>query len=393
MMVAPPAAMPFATLRVVGIADVTSVHTQKWANYLVARGHALHILSYRSGGTRPAGLDKRVTVADWTLPDLHIKRCWLSIHAVKRLREMVRKPNIDLVHAHFLGPGAWYAALAGQRPLVVSVMGGGDVRGTRWRPQSIADRLLTPYTLRHADLITCWSHNLLGAVRHIVPASTPVEVIVGGIDLDRFKRSPDASHVRRRLDLASDAFVILSPRLFWPLQNIDTIVAAMPKVLAAEPRARLVLVKYRAGHFPEYESRIEALIDQLAVRAAIRAVAEIPNEDMPAYYSAADCTVSVPSTDGTPMTVMESLAVETPAVISDLPDYDGDIFGGGDAVVRVKPADASSLADGLISLARDTELRRRLGRKGRQIAVARADYHVEMQRLEAAYNRLKRRTS
>jgi glycosyltransferase involved in cell wall biosynthesis len=372
-----------------GVADATSVHTHKWANYLVAREHQVSILSYRPyGAVRPVGLDERVTVADWPLPDLHVKRFWISLNAIRRLRATARTLNADLTHAHFLGPGAWYAALARQRPLVVSVMGGGDVRGTQWRPQSAIDRLLTPYTLRHTDLITCWSENLKRAVRQLVPPTTPMEVIVGGVDLERFRRVVDASHVRRRLELEADAFVVLSPRLFWPIQSIDTIVGAMPKLLAAEPRARLVLVKYRASQFPEYEARIERLIDQLGVRTAIRSIPEIPNEDMPAYYSAADCTVSVPSTDGTPMTVVESLGVETPVVVSDLPDYDGDLFADGRTVVRVKPGDVSSLADGLISLARDHDLGCRLGKNGRQIAVARADYRVEMERLEAAYLRM-----
>jgi glycosyltransferase involved in cell wall biosynthesis len=93
------------------------------------------------------------------------------------------------------------------------------------------------------------------------------------------------------------------------------------------------------------------------------------------------------------MTVVESLAVETPVVISDLPDYDHEIFADGQTVVRVKPGDVSSLAGGLIRLARDTDLRRRLGNTGRQIAAARADYRIEMRRLETAYIHLVRPTA
>jgi len=383
------AAAPARPLRIAGIADATSVHTHKWANYVAARGHRLHLVSYRpydAAGT--AGLDPRVSVADWTLPDLYLKRFWLTLRAVRRLRAELLPLRLDLTHAHFLGPGAWYAALARTRPLVVSVMGGGDVRGTQWRPQSAADRLLTPFTLRRSALVTCWSRNLAGAVRRLVPRSTPIEVVVGGIDTQRFKRCPDAQRLRRRLGIDGDAFVILSPRLFWPLQNIETIVSAMPRVLAAEPRARLLLVKYRASQFPEHEARIDRLIDRLGIRSAVCAVPQIANEEMPEYYSAADCTVSVPGTDGTPMTVMESLAVETPVIVSDLPDYDGDIFADGETVIRVQVGDAASLAAAITRLARDAGLGRALGARGRQVAVARADYHGEMGRLEAAYARL-----
>jgi len=219
-----------------------------------------------------------VSVADWTLPSLHLKRFWITIRGVRRIRELVRQRRPHLVHAHFLGPGAWYASLAGCRPLVVSVMGGGDVRGTEWRPQSLVDRLLTPHTLRRSDLVTCWSTNLARAVRPLVPWRTRVEVVLGGVDLGVFRRHPDANEVRRRLNLATNDFVIFAPRLFWPLQNIETIVRAMPQILSTEPRARLVLVKYRAAAYPEHEARIEGLIDELGIRPACASSPRSPTQ-------------------------------------------------------------------------------------------------------------------
>jgi phosphatidylinositol alpha-1,6-mannosyltransferase len=222
----------------------------------------------------------------------------------------------------------------------------------------------------------------------LVPPRTPLEVVLGGVDLRAFTRDPDAAGLRRRLGFALDDFVIFAPRLFWPLQNIETIVRAMPHLLSADPRARLLLVKYRAAAYPDHEARIERLIDDLGIRPAVRLVAQIPYSEMPAHYSATDCTVSVPSTDGTPMTVMESLAVGTPAVVSDLPDYDPEIFVDGETVVRVRLGDPSALADGVARLMRDAALREELGRNGRRIVRERADYGAEMSRLESLYARL-----
>ena len=376
-------------LSIVGIADVGSVHTHKWANYFAERGHDVHLIPYAPWPPAAAReLAARVSVADWTLPSLHLKRFWITIRSVRRIRDLVRRRRAHLVHAHFLGAGAWYAGLAGRHPLVVSVMGGGDVRGTRWEPQSPVDRLLTPYTLKRSDLVTCWSRNLARAVRPLVPPRTAVEVVLGGVDLGVFRRHPDVRDVRRRLNLAAADFVIFAPRLFWPLQNIETIVRAMPLVISAEPRARLVLVKYRAAAFPEHEARIERLIDELGIRPAVRLAAPIAYSEMPAHYSAADCTVSVPSTDGTPMTVMESLAIGTPAVIGDLPDYDPEIFADGETVVRVRVADAAALANGVLRLRRDERLRETLRQNGRRIVSERADYRTEMSRLESLYAHL-----
>jgi glycosyltransferase involved in cell wall biosynthesis len=160
----------------------------------------------------------------------------------------------------------------------------------------------------------------------------------------------------------------------------------MPAVLRAQPRARLLLVKYRASAHLDYESHVERLIDELGVRGAVRCVPTIANDDMPAYYSASDCTVSVPNTDGTPMTVMESLACGTPVIISDLSDYDSDLFVDGRTVLRVPVADPDGLARGLLRLMGDTELREAIVRNGGRMVAERGAYTVEMQRLEAMYH-------
>jgi glycosyltransferase involved in cell wall biosynthesis len=380
-------------LNIVGVADAGSVHTHKWANYLVEHGHHVHLLSYAAVPTRPRGLDPRVSIAAWSLPNLHVKRFWITLRALRRLRAAIRQQRADLVHAHYLGTGAWYAALAGHHPLAVSVMGGGDVLGTSWRPRSIAERLLSPFALRRADLVLCWSKNLARVVLPLLRADSPVEVLVGGVDQTIFTRQDDVLAVRRRLGLEPGDFVILSPRLFWPRQNIETIVRALPEVLSRQPRARLVLIKYRADAYPEHEAQVERLIDDLGVRDAVRSLPQIPNREMPTYYSAADCTVSIPSTDGTPMTVMESLACGTPAVIGDLDDYDPEIFVHGQTVVRVPVADEAGLAAGILALATSRELRERIAHLGRQMAAQRADYQAEMSRLERLYGQLVRRVS
>lgn len=374
-------------LSIVGVADAQSVHTHKWANFFANRGDRVHIVSYGEVPlVHPQGLDPRATVAGWTLPGLHIKRFWITLGAIHRFRATVRRQQANLIHAHFLGAGAWYAALSAAHPLVVSVMGGGDVQGTDWRPRTRLEGLLTPFTLRRAALVTCWSRNLASIVRPMLRPRTRLEVLTGGVDTGKFRRRVDSASLRRSLGVGPRDLLILSPRLFWPLQNIDVIVRAMPAVLRAQPRARLLLVKYRASAHLDYESHVERLIDELGVRGAVRCVPTIANDDMPAYYSASDCTVSVPNTDGTPMTVMESLACGTPVIISDLSDYDSDLFVDGRTVLRVPVADPDGLARGLLRLMGDTELREAIVRNGGRMVAERGAYTVEMQRLEAMYH-------
>jgi glycosyltransferase involved in cell wall biosynthesis len=375
------------TVRVLGIADARSVHTHKWAGALAARGHAVHIVSYSALlADSASGLAPGISVDEWTLPLFHVKRLVITLGALARLRGIARRFRPDIVHAHFLGVGAWYAAVARLRPLVVSVMGGGDVIGTKWRPTNRVERLLTPYTLRRAKLVTCWSRNLRGAVAPLLKAGQRCEVLVGGVDTALFRPYDGPRSQRPTLIGGEGDFVVISPRLLWPRQNIHLIVEAVGRLQRKLARARLVIVRYCAEHFPEYVQRVEAMVRESGISTSVRFVDTVPYREMPAYYQAADCVVSVPETDGTPMTVMESAACGTPVVVHDLPDYDPAIFVHEKTVLRVPLNDPAALASAMYRIATEPALRHRLQENGRHMTQENADYGREMDRLEGFYS-------
>lgn len=379
-------------MRILGVADASLIHTRKWASYFAGRGHRVRLLSVAPPAPdQPASPGIEVDPAP--LPALHLKRVHITLAGVARVRRILREFQPDLVHAHFLGPGAWYAALARARPLVISVMGGGDVRGTTWKPGSLAERLLTPYALKRASLVTCWSPTLKDAVAGMVRATAPCEVILGGVDVDRFRRRDDVGVMRARLGLPEDAFVVLGARLLWPLHNADVLVRAVHIVRREFPQIRLILLRYKAEAFPDYERALRELVAELGVADVVQFLPAQANEDMPRLYSLVSCTASIPNVDGTPMTVMESLACGTPAVVSDLPDYDPELFVDGATVLRVPHQSAEALAAAFLRLSRDGPLRERLGKIGRETVERRVSYESEMGRLEGLYDRVLARVS
>jgi L-malate glycosyltransferase len=378
-------------MRIIGIANVGISHTEKWANYFSRRGHQVHLVSFegypRNAAARYA---PGVTIDHWVIPPFHIKHAWMTLRAVRHLRRAILKFRPDLVQVHFLGPGAWYAALAGGAPLSVWVMGGGDVIGTVWRPTSTRESLLTPLAVRRSRLVLAWSRNLLESIRPMVRTKVPLEVVVGGVDTSLFQRRSDGGTLRAKLGLPAGSFSVLSCRLLWPRQNITVLLRAMPDLLKRQPQACLLLMTYRSEQAPEYRRLLESEIDRLSLRNCIRLIPEVPNEQMPAYLSAVDCVVSIPDTDGTPMTVMEAAACGTPAVIHDLPDYDPAVFVHEKTVLRVPLRDPQGLAEALLRIADEGPLRDTLRQGGLRMVYKHANYETEMARLEQLYSELMR---
>jgi glycosyltransferase involved in cell wall biosynthesis len=300
---------------------------------------------------------------------------------------LFRREKIDIVHSHFLGVNAWYAALSRFHPTVITVMGG-DILGDDWQPGSdVRERWLTPYALRNADLITCWSSKLTNVVRRYSRPGIPVEVIHGGVDTDYFCPGPKPDALREQLEIPSGAKVVLSPRLMRPLYNLDKVALAASEVWAKIPNAYFLFAVLPEAKDSAYEQRVRAILNQDA-NNRVRFLNAIPHDRMTDYYRLADVTISIPSSDGTPMSVLESLACGTPVVVSNIPNYDRDYIDPDKTVLAVDQNDANSVSDGLLRLLTDRDLGAVLVNEGRHRIENHGSYDAQMLRMEDLYQTL-----
>jgi glycosyltransferase involved in cell wall biosynthesis len=87
-------------------------------------------------------------------------------------------------------------------------------------------------------------------------------------------------------------------------------------------------------------------------------------EDVAPFYSAFDALVLPSSNEGTPVSAIEALAAGRPVVatrVGGVPD----VVRDGEDGFLVEKGDTVELADRLARLARDSELRDRMGQEGR----------------------------
>jgi glycosyltransferase involved in cell wall biosynthesis len=107
---------------------------------------------------------------------------------------------------------------------------------------------------------------------------------------------------------------------------------------------------------------------------------------MPLYYSLADAVVAAPSSDGMPQSLFEALACEAPVVLARLPCYDEFVRHEESALLVERTPRA--LADAVVRLWSDDELRARLTRRGRGLVAGKADLDRNLDGLEARYRTL-----
>ena len=378
-------------MRICYLADGRYIHTHRWMRYFSNQGHETFLFSFAP--VTPENIEAVEKAGGKYLGELspfYLKRWWRTAAQLRRLRRFLREKKIDVLHSHFVGANTWYGALSRFHPNVITVMGG-DILGENWKPGDIRERWLTPFALRNADLITCWSNKLIEIVRRYSGPDVPIEVVHGGVDLERF--SSDGSkpqYLLDRLNLPRDARVILSPRLMRPLYNLDKIASAADAICTAVPQAYFVFAVLPVSTVEEYEAKVREILARGTARDRVRFVGAISHDEMPDYYRLADVTVSIPSSDGTPMSVLESMACGTPVLVSRIPNYDAHYIEDQRTVMMVDQRYSGAVAAGVIKLLQDRSLAGRLVAEAKRRVVAGASYEAQMAKMAKLYERITR---
>jgi glycosyltransferase involved in cell wall biosynthesis len=139
----------------------------------------------------------------------------------------------------------------------------------------------------------------------------------------------------------------------------------LPGVLA-EAHARAAARGLEAGLVFAGQGPLAAELE----RSGATVLGHVPDPVLEALYARALVLVCVSRDEGFGFTPLESLARGTPAVVADLPVFAETLAGGA---LRVPPGDAGALADALLRVERDQELRERLVSAGGE-AVARLSW-------------------
>ncbi|MFG2845048.1 glycosyltransferase family 4 protein [Kitasatospora sp. NPDC048296] len=187
-----------------------------------------------------------------------------------------------------------------------------------------------------------------------------------GVDETTFNPESGGAEVRSRLGLADRPVVVCVSRLV-PRKGQDTLIEAMPQILADVPDAVLLIV----GGGP-YRADLEKLADAKGVRDSVRFTGSVPWEELPAHFGAGDVFAMPCRTRRGGLDVEGLGIVYLEASATGLPVVAGDSGGAPDAVLEgetgyvVPGGSAAAAAERIVRLLRDEELRRQMGEAGRR---------------------------
>lgn len=286
-----------------------------------------------------------------------------ELGAFRSLVRALRDIKPDLVHNVALKPvvfGSLAARLAGCRRVVNALAGLGFVfssqsaRARRLRlPLRVALRLALA---GRASRVIVQNPEDGGWLRGIgVPAERLHLIRGAGVDIERFSPAPEPSQ---------PPFVVTMVSRMLKNKGVDTMVACgrLLRQKGEPVEIRLVGPPDPGNLGSLTEDELQALNDEGVVRW------EGPREDIPAVWQEAH-VAALPSTygEGLPKSLLEAAAAGRPIIATDLPGC-REIAREDETALVVPPDDPPAVADAILRLAADGELRRRLGARARAMA-------------------------
>jgi phosphatidylinositol alpha-mannosyltransferase len=330
-------------------------HVANLAEQFLASGHQVHIIAPSSddegeptaiGDARVHRIGRVVSIP----ANGSVARITLSLRAYLQTKRLLQDEQFDLIHLH--------EPMMPALPLTVLRHSNATNIGTfhAYRNTPLAyfygKPIVRPFFRKLHGHITVST-----AARDFVGEYFPADyrLIPNGIDFRRFNTPYEP------LDQLSDGrpTVLFVGRL-EKRKGLRFLLRAWPRVLERVPNARLVVV----GRGRPLEGYRRFSLGQGWSPSDVVFAGYVSIEDLPRYYQAAD-VFCAPNTgqESFGIVLLEAMAAGAPIVASDIPGY-RDVLTHGVEGLLVQPQEPTIIAESLVRLLGDAELRGRMAQAG-----------------------------
>jgi len=227
-------------------------------------------------------------------------------------------------------------------------------------------------------------------VRNLKERGVPSDKIVvnpNGVETEMFRPGIGGDKLRRELGIADEEVVVGFVGTFGPWHGVLTLAEAIKTL--ADANVRFLLVGTGS-----LQPEMERILASETLSRKVIFTGPVEHARVPVYLDACDILAAphVPLTDGSdffgsPTKLFEYMAMGKGVVASRLGQI-GDVLEHEETALLVAPGDVAELAAAILQLANSPEMRQKLGRNARQVAVDNYTWRHNARRVLEAYGEM-----
>lgn len=281
---------------------------------------------------------------------------------IANLMREAKRTRPDVLHAHWLLPNGFIAAVVSKRlgiPLVVSVPGS----DAQVAAKNALFRRMARFTFDQASLLTANSESLRDSIVDLGADTAKFDMIIYGTDPQALKPNTEGvESLCEGLKIDSGSVVLLCVGRMVHKKGFDVLLRAMGTTeLQNRP---IITVMVGDG---DQQAEWQELAITLGISDRIRWVGNVPKDEIGTYYNLADVllmpSVSKPA-DGLNVCVLDAMSCAVP-VVGSVAAGNPLAISDGETGFLVPEQDPQALANALVPLIDDADLRREMGAAGR----------------------------
>ena len=347
---------------------------------LVRLGHRVHVVTSREPGASYEELIDGVEVFRVDrLSTPRLKGLSFLYSATRRLFDLSREHNYDLVHCHN-GVGGlvgyrWRGRF--EKPYVVTLHGSIATSMKAGFIVRTLARLIEEFSIKNADAATFDGSSLLeDFVRSTGMDPGKASYIPNAVDSEQF--SPHRA-VKHHEGINPDPTNVVYVGRLVPGKGLFTLLEAFSQARSEMDALSLLVV----GEGP-FLRRLEGYLKDRTLRSSVHFLGAVPHDDLPGIYATSSMVVLPSVSEGLSRVLLEAMAYEKPVIATGIPANLSLVEDGVNGLI-VPVGDAGVLAQTILRLAKDKSLQRKLGRAARKTVLLEYGVERRVERMLDAY--------
>lgn len=375
-------------MRIVYIADADCNHGHRWITHFSKYNEAV-LICHASNHLKYYTQNPEVKIYP-ILPDIYpLRNFLLRKKIISEIRKIIHEHRIQIVHSLYAVPFAFWAYHADFENYIVTTRGSDilvEYEKNFNNPKNLKEKIifsllksLLEKSLRRAKYVTSTSHTQTEVIRKFVSHHENLHVIRTGVDGEYFLS------IDKKTERESTETIIFSNRAMRKLYNIDLILDAFSLLKKKLHGRKLKLVQINYFSNSEYYLFIQNKINTDDVlKNNVSILPEQDFENLIRIYKNSDLVISIPSSDGTPVSAIEAMFAKKPLLISNI-NYDKDLFNENTVwkIDSFSPEDICNKILEIINLPGNMVSART--ESAFHAAFEKADFKREMKKLEHLY--------